>query len=60
MKEKTIIGITDCSKYPNYEKWILNEPGVEVIKLGHTHTNFDEIKKCHGIVLTGGEDAEGV
>lgn len=56
MKEKTIIGITDCSKYPNYEKWILSEPGVEVIKLGHTLNNFDEIKKCDGIVLTGGED----
>jgi len=26
VKEKTIIGITDCSKYANYEKWILNEP----------------------------------
>jgi putative glutamine amidotransferase len=56
VKEKTIIGITDCSKYANYQKWILNEPGVEVVQLGHAHNNFDEIKKCHGIVLTGGED----
>jgi len=53
---KTIIGITDCSKYPNYEKWILNEPGVEVLKLSHVKNNFDEIRKCHAVLLTGGED----
>jgi putative glutamine amidotransferase len=56
VNEKTIIGITDCSKYPNYEKWILNEPGVAVVKLGHALNNFEEIKKCNAIVLTGGED----
>jgi putative glutamine amidotransferase len=56
VKEKIVIGITDCSKYPNYEKWILAEAGTEVIKLGYAQNNFDEIKKCDGIVLTGGED----
>ncbi len=56
MKEKSIIGITDCSKYPNYEKWILDEQEVEVIKLSHALNNFEDIRKCQGIVLTGGED----
>ncbi len=56
MNEKKIIGITDCSKYPNYEKWILSEPGVEVLKLSHVENNFDEIGKCHAVLLTGGED----
>ncbi len=55
MSRKIIIGITDCSKYLNYEKWILKEPEVEVIKLGYDN-NFDIIRKCQGIVLTGGED----
>jgi putative glutamine amidotransferase len=50
------IGITDCSKYPNYEKWLLAELHVEVIKLGYANNNLQEIKKCHGILLSGGED----
>jgi putative glutamine amidotransferase len=56
VKEKIIVGVTDCSKYPNYEKWMLKEPGVEVIRLGYRQNNFDDIAKCDGIVLTGGED----
>jgi putative glutamine amidotransferase len=56
VKQKIVIGITDCAKYPNYEKWILKEPGVEVIQLGYGRSNFNEIKKCDGILLTGGED----
>jgi putative glutamine amidotransferase len=54
--KKIVIGITDCSKYPNYEKWILNEPDVEVIRLSHKSNNLKEIEKCDGIVLSGGED----
>ena len=56
MSKKVIIGITDCEKYPNYEKWILIESDVEVIRLGYQFSNLDDIKKCDGIVLTGGED----
>ena len=55
MSEKKIIGITDCEKYPNYERWIL-ATGAEVVKLGYAQSNFDDIKKCQGILLTGGED----
>ncbi len=54
--KKITIGITDCSKYPNYEKWILNEPDTQVINLSHKHNNLDDIKKCDGVILSGGED----
>jgi putative glutamine amidotransferase len=53
---KMIIGVTDCSKYSNYSNWISKDLGIETIKLGYQWNNFDDIKKCHGIVLTGGED----
>ena|ERR1700730_9271744 len=53
---KIIVGITDCGKFGNYEKWISSEPGVSVIRLGYKHDNFFEIKTCHGILLTGGQD----
>jgi putative glutamine amidotransferase len=58
VSNKIVIGITDCEKYPNYEKWILAEPDVEVIRLGHQFSNIEEIEKCQGVLLTGGEDVE--
>jgi putative glutamine amidotransferase len=54
--KKIIIGITDCSKYNNYEQWIQNEPGVEVIRLSYRDNNFADLQKCQGILLTGGQD----
>jgi putative glutamine amidotransferase len=51
-----VIGITDCSKYAHYENWIKNEPNVEIIKLSYHKDNLEEIKNCHGIILTGGQD----
>jgi putative glutamine amidotransferase len=58
-----IIGITDCgAKHPIYEQWILeqslsdNVPQIEVIRLGYKFNNFEQIKQCDGVVLTGGED----
>lgn len=57
MRQKIVIGITDCSKYLNYSNWILGySEAVEVIQLSHWANNFEEIRKCQGIVLTGGED----
>jgi len=57
MSDKIIIGVTDCSKFDIYRNWVLSyNEAVEVIQLGHKLNNFDEIKKCQGIVLTGGED----
>jgi len=54
--KKITIGITDCSRYENYQKWIEAEKAVEVIRLSHHQNNIEEIKKCHGVLLTGGED----
>jgi putative glutamine amidotransferase len=51
-----VIGITDCVKYSNYDRWIQNEPGVEIIKLTCVENNFSDIEKCNGIMLTGGND----
>ena len=53
---KIIIGVTDCSKYDNYANWISKPGDVETIRLGYRQNNFEEIEKCQGIVLTGGED----
>jgi putative glutamine amidotransferase len=55
VSKEIVIGITDCgAKYSNYEKWISDEPDVKVIRLDFR--NLDEIEKCNGIVLTGGDD----
>lgn len=53
---KFIIGVTDCSKYDNYANWILAGEKVEVLRLSYKENAFEAIKKCHGILLTGGED----
>ena len=55
MKGKITIGITDCSKFPNYQRWI-EDAGAIVLKLSQHQDNFDDIKKCDGILLSGGED----
>jgi len=51
------IGITDCGKYDNYAKWLLDtESNADVIKLSHRQKNADRVKECDGIILSGGED----
>jgi putative glutamine amidotransferase len=54
MKNITI-GITDCSKWSNYEKWLASDQ-VNVIKLSPKENNINDLDKCDGIVLSGGED----
>lgn len=56
MNSTITIGITDCSKFINYQKWIENEPHTKVIKLSHHDNNFKDIEKCDAILLSGGED----
>jgi putative glutamine amidotransferase len=56
MKQEITIGITDCSKYANYQKWIDGEPGVRVIKLSQHDNNLKDVDRCDGIILSGGED----
>jgi putative glutamine amidotransferase len=55
MKQLTI-GITDCGKFSNYEKWVSTEPWVRVCRLGYKQNNFLDIKNCDAILLTGGQD----
>jgi putative glutamine amidotransferase len=53
--EKKIIGICEGSKYSNYENW-LRDPEIAIIKLGYKFNNLEEVEKCDGILLTGGND----
>jgi putative glutamine amidotransferase len=55
MDRKVMIGITDCSKYMNYQKW-MEGVGASVIKLSHHTNNLVDLARCEGIVLSGGED----
>lgn len=52
---KITIGITDCSKWKNYHDWFASEE-VNVIKLSPKENNLDDVDKCNGVVLSGGED----
>ncbi len=53
------VGITDCARYTNYERWFLDAPiKVNVIRLSYNLNNLDDIEKCQGIVLSGGEDVD--
>jgi putative glutamine amidotransferase len=54
-----IVGITDCARYANYERWFLDAPiKVNVLRLSYNLNNIDDIEKCQGIVLSGGEDVD--
>jgi putative glutamine amidotransferase len=55
MKDKITIGITDCSKYANYQRWIEGS-GIEVVRLSQHENNLEALKGCHGVILSGGED----
>lgn len=50
------IGLTACGNYQFYHDWFVREPGVAVIKLDAADHDFDLVKTCDGIVLTGGQD----
>ena len=55
MKKNITIGITDCSKYDKYERWIKSQ-SVDVIRLSQHENNLRDVEKCDGIILSGGED----
>lgn len=54
--KKIVIGISEGSRYFNYENWIKDEPGVEIIKLSYQLDNLKDLEKCDGVILTGGSD----
>ncbi len=53
---KTVIGVTDCSKYKNYSNWISSSGHVEIIPLSPERNNLEDLSACDGVMLTGGED----
>jgi putative glutamine amidotransferase len=53
---KVVIGVTDCSKYDAYAKWIAVNGGVEALKISYSDSSLNLLEKCQGILLTGGED----
>lgn len=53
---KKIVGIAAGRRYENYFNWISQSVDIEVIKLGYEDQNFEAVKRCHGLILTGGED----
>jgi putative glutamine amidotransferase len=57
MKSSVTVGITDCSKWGNYAKWIedANE-NVKIVKLSWKNNNLEDLTLCDGIILSGGED----
>ena len=55
--KKITIGVTDCSKYENYARWIQSySPEIEIIKLSEKMQNLKDASRCNGILFTGGED----
>ncbi|CAF0861057.1 unnamed protein product [Adineta ricciae] len=53
------IGITDCARYSNYERWFLDAPvKVDIIRLSYRLNNLNDIEQCQGVVLSGGEDVD--
>ena len=53
---KIVIGITDGRLYENYANWIAMDGDVELVRLGHNFNNLEDIKRCQGLFMTGGED----
>lgn len=56
MKTRKVIGIAAGRKYDNYLNWLLKSSDTEVIKLSYEDNNFDAVRKCDALVLSGGED----
>jgi putative glutamine amidotransferase len=51
------IGITECGKWDKYASWVKRaDSQVEIVKLSWKENNAAELDRCHGVVLTGGED----
>lgn len=51
-----VIGISEGTKYFNYENWFYKDKGVTIIKLSYKLDNFNDVEKCDGIILSGGND----
>ena len=58
MTKKITIGITASeSRFQNYLDWIQgNNANIELITLSYETQNTDDVKRCQGILLSGGVD----
>jgi putative glutamine amidotransferase len=57
MKYTITIGITDCTNYFNYHRWIKDAGDhIQIIKLSWKLNNLNDVEKCDGIIMSGGED----
>jgi putative glutamine amidotransferase len=57
MSSPLTIGITECGKWDKYTSWVRRgDPSLEIIKLSWKENSLDALDRCHGVVLTGGED----
>lgn len=55
------IGITDNFKpdFERYVQWLRRgDSGIEIVKLSYVLDNADELRRCDGLVLTGGGDVD--
>lgn len=57
-----IIGLVNYhGEKNNYTRWLTSaDPEIEFIMLNHKYQNANELLKCKGLVLTGGEDINPV
>ena len=53
---KKVVGLTSGRKFENYRRWLTETNEVELVPLSHEESNFEMIKKCAAVVLSGGED----
>lgn len=60
MSAKLAIGITATeAKYNNYPSWILEgRADIEIVELSASWQNQDILKKCSGLLLSGGVDVD--
>jgi putative glutamine amidotransferase len=56
VQKNITIGITEGPRYENYERWILSSPGTRVIRLSYKDPANNDIGRCDGLLLTGGQD----
>jgi putative glutamine amidotransferase len=60
LSAKLAIGITATeAKYHNYPAWILEDHAdIEIVELSTSWQNQDILKKCSGLILSGGVDVD--
>lgn len=60
MKDKIIIGISDCGKkHDNYANWLKGQDDrIVALRIGYHQDNMDELDRCDALLLTGGHDVD--